>query len=188
MSFVFHSHSPFASTFRSHRNTVLTTNMNREATSSIFTELSGMINSNPAPTLPSHHACNNRLNAVPSNQGNYHNNSNNSPTQVSSSLSVVPPTSIHASSPASTTTQTSQHRQSKSQLLINHKNSANDFGHSDMNLHATKLIQATTTDHLNYITNSVDENSSHAQNNHDNGMVTIVTVNSLSGYSGNSIV
>lgn len=171
---------------RSHRSTVLGNNASRETTGNIFAELTGMISSNPAAASTLHQACNNRLNAVPSNEGNYHSsNSNNSPTQLSSSLSAIH-TSIQA--PTITTTQISQ---AKSRLSINHSCSDDDFGSrrtNEINLHPTKH---TTSSHLNVITNVSGGNginySDDCQSHENNGMVTIVTINSLSSESGNSI-
>lgn len=181
--FAHHLYSLLAA-FRSHRSTVLGSNVNRESAGSIFTELTGMISSNPATTSPPHQACNNRLNAVPSNEGNYHNSSNNSPTQLLSSVSGVH-TSIQA--PTITTTQISQ---AKSRLSINHSCSDDDFGNrrtNDINLHPTK---DTTTSQLNFITNVSGGNGvNHSDDchNNENGMVTIVTINSLGSESSNSI-
>ena len=141
-----------------------------------------------------HHACNNRLSGVgvpSSNQGNYH--SNNSPIQLSSSLSAVH-TSMQPFS-STNTNQISQQCQPKSRLLINHKNSDDVFGNivsGVINLHQTKEIQeAPGSGQPNHVTSNdanINQFENLCQNNHESGMITIVTINNNQNIeNGNSI-
>lgn len=164
-------------------------------TGSVFSDLTGIINSNPTTVSPPHHACNNRLSGVgvPSlNQGNYH--SNNSPIQqLSSSLSTA--VQSFSSSTSANTTQISQQCQPKSRLLINQKNSDDVFGNivlEEINLQQMKEIQeAPTSGQPNHVTSNdanINQFKNLCQNNHESGMITIVTINNnLNTENGNSI-
>jgi SLT domain-containing protein len=179
---------------------VLSNNIARGTTGNIFSDLTGIISSNPTSTTSpsSHQARNNRLNAVPSNQENYHNtnSNNNSITQLSSPLSTGPP-SIQSHSPTTTTTQTeiSQQCQPKSRLLINHKNHHDDdFSKHDsreINLHQTKEIEQTSPSQQNHISSNGMTSEDKFENlyGNSNGMITIVTINdnNVTGGNANSI-
>lgn len=175
--------------FRSHRNTLLSNGTTREASRSVFSELTGIINSSPVSASPPQNACNNRLSGVgvpSSNQGNYH--SNNSPIQLSSSLSAVQTSMQHQPFSSTTTTNATQIsqqcQQPKSQLLINHKNNDDVFGKivlGEINLHQTKEIQETPRlGQPNHVTSNdanINQFENLCQNNHESGMITIVTIN-----------
>lgn len=175
-----------------------TTTTTRGTSGNIFSDLTGIINSNPTSTSPSsHNACNNRLNAVPSNQGIYHNiSSNNSITQLSSPLSAVHTSiqTVSQSIPTTMTADNSQHCQPKSGLLINHKNHDDvDVGSGkDSSLAHKKDERDPSHKHQKHISSNIETNDSRFeslyQNNHENGLITIVTVNSLSGSGENNSV
>lgn len=133
---------------------------------------------------------------MPSNQGNYHNSSsNNSITQLSSPLSAVH-TSAQTLSPTTpiTITEISQQCQPKSRLLINYKTHDDDFDKNvsrEINLHPVKESQEATTTQQHQISSNAGTTENQFENlyqNHENGMITIVTVNNLSGGNGNSVV
>lgn len=174
---------------RPHRSAPSSNSAARRTSGSILSELTGIISSHS--TSPSHHVCNNRLNAVPLHQGN----NNNSITQLSSPLSAVT-TSIQAlvqNTP--TTNENGQQCQGKSQLLINHKNHAEDnFSPNlsgEIDLQQMKGANEATTKQQNHISAGDDMNGSQFensyQNSNENAMITIVTINSMSNERGNSI-
>lgn len=170
----------------------------RETSGSVYSDLTGIINSSPTSAFSPHHACNNRLSGagVPSsNQGNYH--SNNSPIQLSTSLSAAQQASMQpfSSATATNTTEISQQCQPKSRLLINHKNNDDVFGNivtGEINLHQTKEIQeAPASGQQNHVTSNdanINQFENLCQNNHESGMITIVTINNnLNCENDNSI-
>lgn len=165
-------------------------------TGNVLSDLTGIINSSPMSASSPHHACNNRLSGVgvpSSNQENYH--SNNSPIQSSSSLSAVHTSMPFSSTTTTNTSQISQQCQPKSRLLINHKNNDDVFGNivsGEINSHQTKEIQeAPASGQQNHVTSNdatINQFENLCQNNHESGMITIVTINNnLNSENGNSI-
>jgi hypothetical protein len=174
--------------FRSHRSTVLSNNTSRETTGNIFSHLTGIISSIPTSTSPSsHHACNNRLSALPSHlEGNHNTSVNNSITQLSSpqSSADTPTQELSSATAETTTTQINQQCQTKSLLLINER-SDDDFGKNssrDINLYQQKETQGKTWKQDNHISSNVGTNAN------DLSKITIVTINDMSVDTTNSIV
>lgn len=183
------------SAFRSHRSTVLSNNPSRETTGNIFSHLTGIISSIPTSTSPSsHHACNNRLSVVPSNLGSSHNTSgNNSITQLSSPLSSdnTPLRELLSAATETATAQINQQCQTKSLLLINHKSNDDNFGKNssqEIRLYQQEETQEKTWKQDNHNSSNVETNANDLSKTHENGLITIVTINDLSVETTNSIV
>jgi hypothetical protein len=132
---------------------------------------------------------------VSSNLGSNHNTSgnNNSITQLSSPLSSdnTPLRELSSATSDTATAQINQQCQTKSLLLINHRRSDDNFGKNSsrqINSYQQEETQEKTWKQDNHNSLNVETNANDLSKNHENGLITIVTINDLNVEATNSIV